>query len=649
MSSQKDKNPNNRDAVRSGIEGAEAVALPGKKKSGKVNAGSVRVESECGRYYRDAHGLFLKQTDKDGNNKDLLLASPVWLIAEAKTLSGIWGLLLGWIDRDGEDQKRIFWRDQFSGDVAELRGQLAAGGVTFPPGPAAKGGFTGWLASLATKQRAIVVERTGWHTVKDRRVFVLPDVTYGESEELVILQTAEQETTTFNVSGTVQDWIDNIGLYCRGNSRLTMAAAAAFGAPLIGLLNLESGGISFRGNSRSGKSTALTVAASVCGGTADAGTKGYMRSWRATSNGLEGVALASCDNLLVLDEMGEMDPKEIGGTAYMLGNGAGKLRAGRKGEPRAQARWRVLFMSSGEKGLDEMNREAGRVTKAGQAVRLVDLPADAGQGMGLFENIYDFDVPGSEPQPGAFADFLGENCGRYYGAPLRAYLEKLTALMTAEGIRPFRERLLNRLDEITAGYLAKWPGASGQVRSVARRFAMITIGGELATEFGLTGWDKDAPEVMVGLCFDSWLHDRGTAGRKEDQQAIQALREFISRFGHSRFLDWVPKRAGEYPEGWDEGKPPPERFRIQNAAGWRKWAQMPDGNWCWVYHLTLEGMREILSGLDFEGGIRALRDARLIIQDSQGKNTHGLTPPDGARVRLYVVSANILSVSAKGG
>lgn len=223
------------------------------------------------------------------------------------------------------------------------------------------------------------------------------------------------------------------------------------------------------------------------------------------------------------------------------------------------------------------------------------------------------------------------------------------ALMTAEGIRPFRERLLNRLDEITARYLAKWPGASGQVRSVARRFAMITIGGELATEFGLTGWDRDAPEVMVGLCFDSWLHDRGTAGCKEDQQAVQALREFISRFGHSRFLDWVPKRAGEYPDGWDDGKPPTERFRIQNAAGWRKWSQMPDGGWCWCYNLTLDGMREVLSGLDFEDSIRALRDAGLIVPDSQGKNTHGLTPPDGTRVRLYVVSAHILSVSAKGG
>lgn len=45
------------------------------------------------------------------------------------------------------------------------------------------------------------------------------------------------------------------------------------------------------------------------------------------------------------------------------------------------------MLSTGEKGLaDKILEEGGRV-QAGQAVRLVDIPADAGAGLGLFESL----------------------------------------------------------------------------------------------------------------------------------------------------------------------------------------------------------------------------------------------------------------------
>ncbi len=49
-----------------------------------------------------------------------------------------------------------------------------------------------------------------------------------------------------------------------------------------------------------GKSTVLRVASSVWGGF------DYLQSWRATSNGLEGIAAAHNDSLLCLDEIGEI-------------------------------------------------------------------------------------------------------------------------------------------------------------------------------------------------------------------------------------------------------------------------------------------------------------------------------------------------------
>ncbi|MGF1277593.1 DUF927 domain-containing protein [Acetobacter pasteurianus] len=630
----KTQDQNGRDGVRAGLTSAKIVSMPG----AKSKASSKRIESPCGRFFCDAHGLFRKSTDK--NNADMLLSGPVWIIAETRGADGKgWGILLGWTDRDGEQHEQAFPRGMFAGDCAELRNQLADGGLTLQVSAGTKPAFADWLASIATKERAFSVNRIGWHTLNGGKVYVLPDATYGNLKERVVLQTSEQDTNLFGVSGSAEDWKSNIGQCCKGNSRLVLAASTGFAAPLLDVLGLDGGGVSFVGASRAGKSTALVVASSVCGGTPEGGAKGYARSWRSTSNGLESVALASCDALLPMDEIGQLDPKEIGDVAYMLANGQGKVRASRTGGARVTARWRVLFLSTGEKTLDDLNKESGKGTKAGQEVRFVDVPADAGAGMGLFEETHHCDTPGE------FADYLANACGQFYGAPFRAFMEHLADRMAAEGVRGLREALLARMDTIASAYLQNWPKASGQVRSVARRFAMIALAGELATEFDLTGWDRDTPEVLVGLCFADWLRLRGTAGRREDEQAIQQLRDFISRNASARFEDWVDKSAEEQPQSGEDGKPPAERYRTMNRAGWRCWVKAPDGRYVWRYLLTSAGMNEALNGLNARDAKKMLVERGLLIPAKDGKFSEILRPPGQGQVRLYQVHHDILAVA----
>ena len=76
---------------------------------------------------------------------------------------------------------------------------------------------------------------------------------------------------------------------------------------------------------------------------------------------------------------------ERGERIALLGaNGSGKSRSSRDGTARKAARWRVLFLSSGEIGLADKVAEDGRGRKlaAGQQVRIVDISAEAGAGMG---------------------------------------------------------------------------------------------------------------------------------------------------------------------------------------------------------------------------------------------------------------------------
>jgi len=108
---------------------------------------------------------------------------------------------------------------------------------------------------------------------------------------------------------------------CSGNPILLLSVSASFAAPLLLKAKQQSaggGGIHLIGKSSNGKTTALQVAASVWGG------PGYVRAWRATANGLEATAAALNDSLIVLDEISECDPREIGAIIYALANGQGK-------------------------------------------------------------------------------------------------------------------------------------------------------------------------------------------------------------------------------------------------------------------------------------------------------------------------------------
>jgi putative DNA primase/helicase len=103
---------------------------------------------------------------------------------------------------------------------------------------------------------------------------------------------------------------------------LLLAASCGFAGPLLVLAGAESGGVHLFGGTSTGKSTALFIGASVCGG----GGSGFVQSWRSTLNGLEAIAEGHNDATLFLDELAQVDAKEAADTAYMLGNGQGKNR-----------------------------------------------------------------------------------------------------------------------------------------------------------------------------------------------------------------------------------------------------------------------------------------------------------------------------------
>ena len=593
-------------------------------------------------------GLFNK--DDDGG-RGLWISGPFHIEAETRDAEGnAWGVLVRWKDRDHAEHEEVFSRSMFAGDAAELRARFADGGLSLNAAPFARQALAEYLNSAGSPQRARSVNRVGWHLFNGRRVFVLPGAVFGETDERVVLQNTDRENSVFHSGGTLSDWQNAVARLCVGNSRLMFSAAVGFAAPLLNLLGEDGGGFHLRGNSRLGKSTALRVAGSVCGGTLADGANGFIRNWRATGNALEAVAGAHCDCLLPLDELGQVDPKEAGEISYMLANGQGKSRANRTGQARATARFKVLFLSTGEIGLADKNAEAGKATKAGQEVRMIDLPADAGAGLGLFENCH-----GAEG-PAAFAEELRYATRQYFGTALPAFLRFLADELTANAAG-FIDDLMARIDDLCRVWLAAIPDAGGQVRSVGLRFALAGIAGELAQEAGITGWPEGHATEAALTCFRAWLAERGTVGAREDVQAVKQLRNFIARHGDARFLVWGEARSSGTGGQSDDADdlPPVQRFRTQQAVGWRRWEPSEHGGFAWRYFLTSDGLDEALAGLSKREARRVLAGAGHIIPPQSGVDAQrgnlaaSYAVPGFGKIRLFKLGADLLADAAGEG
>lgn len=479
-----------------------------------------------------------------------------------------WGRLLEFKDRDGRVHRWAVPMRMLAGDGLEFRATLLDLGLLIAPSAKARQRLAMYVQTEPAKRTFTCTERTGWHG----GAFVLPDRTLGTGD--VLLQTLG-EPPKLAQAGDLDQWRGAVAGPCVGNSRLVLAVSAAFAAPLLDPTGDENGGLHFVGPSSSGKTTALHAAASVWGGPE------YLHRWRATANGLEAVAQAHNDLPLILDELAQVEAREAGEIAYMLANGSGKNRARRDGLPKPAARWRLLFLSAGEIGLADHMRESGKRARAGQELRLADVPADVQHG--IFEDLHGF------TDGAALADALIEGARTSYGTAGLAFVEKLVAVDRAA----LRARVAKLREDFLAEHLPA--DAGGQAQRLGKRFALVAAAGELATAWGITGWPAGEAIRAAGACLAACLDRRGGAGAGEDAQALAQVAHFLEVHGSSRFADLtepdriVVNRAG---------------YRRKDAQGRTEYLVLPE-----VFK------RELCAGLDHRAVAKLLRDRGLLVTE----------------------------------
>lgn len=626
------------DAVRvqieAAIQAAESAAAPGRGKGSGTGAKASPAarqrpargdgdDDEAGGRKRgdrfrvdDAALWFDPPADDGGDARPVRVCAPLRVTARARDAHDTGAALLLEFDAFDKPRRWLMPLSMLAGDGTAYRAELLTQGFMTPTDSKRRALLTTYLQGREPAELLRTVDRVGWHG----RAYVLPRETLGEEGGERVMFTSDAPTeANFGQRGTVAQWQERIGRLCVGNSRLAFAASCAFGAPLLAWApDTDAGGFNLYGSSGKGKTTAARLAASVNGG-AD---PPYMQAWRSTDNGLEGVAAQHSDALLVLDELAGMEPRTMGAAAYLLANGQGKSRAGRTGAARPRLTWRLIFFSTAEKPLAQYMAEAGQRAQAGQESRMADFPAEVDSQRGIFECLHEFS-DGHE-----LATYLKAAVRKTYGAPGRAWLVHLTA--KTEGLARTLHDRMARAEGVIVPELA-----SGQVKRVGRRFALVAAAGELATEAGFTGWPPGTATKAAHRCFNDWVETRtGGIGLSEDAAMLARARAWFQAHGQSaRFPDFERREDDHAPQAI-------------NQAGWRRRVRTAQGmveTTGYEWFVFPEIFRaELCSGGSDKPLLRLLDSLGHVQREKRDGFTCGLPVDSGTRQRVYRIKPSIM-------
>lgn len=479
-------------------------------------------------------------------------------------------------------------------DIGEREGwrTLKAGGVNVTTKNALRATLADWLQRSGSREIWRVAQATGWQC----GAYIMPDgEIIGTPEKPVLFNGRSAAASGYTVKGTPQSWRDSVARLARGNPSMMAGVGAALAAPLIGLAGVDGFGIHFYEQSSAGKTTTANIASSLYGD-ADA----LRLTWFGTALGIANEAAAHNDGLMPLDEVGQgADPDSVAKSAYTLFNGVGKLQGAKEGGNRDLKRWRTVALSTGEMDIETFIASAGRKVKAGQLVRLLNIPLEKAQQ-------YHETANGK-----AHADALKDAYQNHYGAAGRYWIKHLA---------DHQQQAVEAVREAESRWRLLIPADYGeQVHRVAARFAVL----EAALLLGgaVTGWSEQECRDAIQHNFNAWIKEFGT-GNKEHKQIVEQAEAFLNAFGLSRFAP-LPYSPQDLP--------------IRDLAGYRdKGKHECDPMVFYTFPATFEG--EIAKGFNAKHFAKVLVESGMLTPPASNRGFQKKSPRiDGRQINVYVI------------
>ncbi|PHM69313.1 DUF927 domain-containing protein [Xenorhabdus sp. KJ12.1] len=495
-----------------------------------------------------------------------------------------------------EEDGTIYTEAVKTGDVGANEGwrQLKAAGLNIATKPFLRHTLSDWLQRRAKKTDWHITHSTGWQ--HGAYIFPTGEV-IGKPEKPVIFCGRTSSIRGYTVAGTPESWRDSVAKLAKGNPFMMLSIASALASPVIGLLRDDGFGVHFYDQSTAGKTTAQSVGCSVFG------EPSAMRlTWFATTLGLINEAAAHNNNLLPLDEVGQgSSVKDVANASYALFNGKGKLQGAKGGGNRDILQFKTIAISTGEVDLDTFVRSEGKRLKAGQLVRLLNIPFSSPT---VFHGYQD-----AREHAKAIEKAIADN----HGAIGRVWCEYLT--QNQKVTRNIIEEAKTRWN----GLIPK--GAGAQLPRVAERFAILE--GALITATHLTGWTEQESRDAIQHCFNAWVAEFGTAN-KEHQQIREQTEAFLDRFGLNRYA----------PEPYTY-----DHATISNLAGYRKDTSDIPNNGGLIHFYTFPDVfeTEVSEGFEPKMFARVLAESGMLKKAANGGFKVQGMKHNGSSRKYYVV------------
>ncbi|MBD8153326.1 DUF927 domain-containing protein [Pantoea agglomerans] len=577
--------------LRDDAERGESVVVSLPVKNVRSEPGDelkARVESR-------ADGLFwiTPKVDKDSGeiiNNEAWLCSPLEVVGSGSDGAERY-LVLRWRSPRGKED---ITRPIPSADIGERDGWrvLKAGGVNVTTKSSFRAILADWLQQCGTGQEWIISQTTGWH----HGAYIMPDgEVIGEPETPILFNGRSAAASGYTVTGTPESWKQSVSRLACGNPSMMLGVAAALSAPLIGLVGADGFGVHLFEQSSAGKTTTANIASSLWG-EPDA----LRLTWYGTALGIANEAEAHNDSLLPLDEIGQgSSAKDVATSAYTLFNGAGKLQGAKEGGNRELKRWRTVAISTGEMDIETFLAAGGVRVKAGQLVRLLNIPMEKASVFHDYQN-------GKQ-----HADALKEAYQTNHGAAGREWVRYLAS---------HQQEAKQAVRDAQARWRALIPSDYGeQVHRVGERFAILEAA--LVMGAAITGWTELQSRDAIQHCFNAWVKEFGT-GNKEYQQIIEQCEAFLNAHGLSRFAP-LPYNPSEMP--------------IRDLAGYRERGKHDDSPMVfYTFPATFE--KEMAQGFNAKQFARVLAESGMLTPPASGRGYQRKSPRiDGRQINVYVM------------
>lgn len=562
------------------------------------------------------NAVYVRLENKKGEVTDSLIATtPLVVAAYERDRQGKgWRTLIRWINLDG-----VLQEDGFDSSILTsplIIAELQKRGCKFAYG--SEKIISQYLSQFNPAKRYWRVTKLGWITAGEGEfAFVLPKEIIGKKQHEDICYRPEQYGLMGEVMeprGSFEDWQKGVAAPTKGNPMLIFCLIAAFAGPLLRHLGGETGGFHFHGRSSQGKTTAMQVAASVWGnGAAPTSTSSatFIKTWRTTSNALEGIAAAHNDLILILDELGQCDVFDFQKVVYDLSAGQGKSRMMKDSSLAANRTWRTMYLSTGEISAREKMEIANKKAKAGQLLRLIDISTDDG----IIHDPHDMESC-------EYADRLKLNCAEHYGwaGPIfvRQIIEREDSARVLVSIfdayNDFKQELLS-------------PNLEAEQARAMNRFAMVLTAGIVAVDLEIIPLTHEDIREAVFKVRDIWLN--ATKLLSDSARAVLDVRDFIDK-NDIRFEPMLGSN-----DFFDHSK--------VNQAGYTlKHNGEP------LYLFTDAAFREACNGVSPARVCAELKALNFLHQNNPGKNKSRFQIKGGEKRPFYAVKKTILSYDPEG-